>query len=97
MWCLNSVQIDRQLSLLLQLKALNIPAVLALNMADEATRAGISINTDSLAEALGLPVIQISAKYGDGLPKALTAAANIINQNLPPTQPQQVGNGTAKH
>lgn len=87
---LNSVQIDRQLSLLLQLKALNIPAVLALNMADEATRAGISINTDSLAEALGLPVIQISAKYGDGLPKALTAAANIINQNLPPTQPQQV-------
>ncbi len=79
---LNSSQIDRQLSLVLQLKKLHIPAVLALNMADEARQSGITIDTDNLAKALQMPVMQISAKYGDGLPKALQAATLIINQNL---------------
>ena len=84
---LNSSQIDRQLSLVLQIKKLNIPAVLALNMADEAKQSGITIDADKLAQALKIPVMQISAKYGDGLPKALQAAANIINQNVPASNP----------
>ncbi len=77
---LNSSQIDRQLSLLLQIKKLNIPMVLALNMSDEAKKAGISIAVDKLAKSLNMPVLQISAKYGEGLPKALQAAALIMNQ-----------------
>lgn len=87
---LNSSQIDRQLSLVLQIKKLKIPAVLALNMADEARQAGITIDTDSLAKALQMPVLQISAKYGDGLPIALQAATQIINQNQPTTDPQVI-------
>ncbi|PKO46106.1 MAG: ferrous iron transport protein B [Betaproteobacteria bacterium HGW-Betaproteobacteria-22] len=87
---LNSTQIDRQLSLLLQLKKLGFPIVLALNMADEAKRAGITINTESLSTALALPVIQISAKYGDGLPKVLQAATEIINQQQAKTNPQSI-------
>ncbi|NOT14871.1 MAG: ferrous iron transport protein B [Methylotenera sp.] len=77
---LNSAQIDRQLSLVLQIKKLNLPCVLALNMSDEAKRAGITIDAHSLEQALQMPVIEISAKYGDGLPKALQAASNILNQ-----------------
>ncbi len=77
---LNSSQIDRQLSLLLQLKKLNIPMLLALNMSDEAKKAGIRIDIDNLAKALNMPVLQISAKYGEGLPKALQMAATVINQ-----------------
>ena len=42
---LNSTQIERQLSLLLQIKKLGFPVVLVLNMADEAKRAGITIDT----------------------------------------------------
>lgn len=87
---LNSTQIDRQLSLLLQLKKLGFPIVLALNMADEAKRAGITIDTDNLATALGMPVIQMSAKYGDGLPKVLQAASTIINEQLAKTNPQSI-------
>ncbi|MDZ4141936.1 MAG: ferrous iron transport protein B [Methylotenera sp.] len=87
---LNSSQIDRQLSLVLQIKKLNLPAVLALNMADEAKQAGITIDTDSLTSALNMPVIQISAKYGDGLPKALQAATQIINQNRATTDPSLI-------
>ncbi|MEY3805135.1 MAG: hypothetical protein RL667_1257, partial [Pseudomonadota bacterium] len=77
---LNSSQIDRQLSLLLQIKKLNIPMVLALNMSDEAKKAGIGIDTEQLAKSLNMPVLQISAKYGEGLPKALQAAATVLNQ-----------------
>lgn len=87
---LNSTQIDRQLSLLLQIKKLGFPIVLALNMADEAKRAGITINTESLSASLGLPVIQISAKYGDGLPKALEAATAMINQQDVTSNPQTI-------
>jgi ferrous iron transport protein B len=85
---LNSSQIDRQLSLVLQIKKLNIPSVLALNMADEAKQSGITIDTESLANALHIPVLSISAKYGDGLPKALQAATQIINQNQTATDPK---------
>lgn len=87
---LNSTQIDRQLSLLLQIKKLGFPIVLVLNMADEAKRAGITIDTESLSNALALPVIQISAKYGDGLPKALDAATQLINQQQTTTNPQSI-------
>lgn len=87
---LNSSQIDRQLSLVLQIQKLDLPAVLALNMADEAKRAGITIDTESLTRELNMPVISISAKFGDGLPKALQAATTIINQNKTATDPQQI-------
>lgn len=87
---LNSSQIDRQLSLVLQIQKLGIPAVLALNMADEARQSGISIDVESMAQALQMPVLQISAKYGDGLPKALQAATQIINQNNPATDPKTI-------
>src|SRR5450830_1018238 len=87
---LNSSQIDRQLSLVLQIKKLQLPSVLALNMADEAKQTGITIDTESLAKALQMPVMQMSAKYGDGLPKALQAATKIINQNQPASDPQVI-------
>jgi len=87
---LNSTQIERQLSLLLQIKRLGFPVVLALNMSDEAKRAGITIDTTSLSEALKLPVIPISAKYGDGLPKALEAATAIIREQKTTSKPESI-------
>jgi ferrous iron transport protein B len=77
---LNSSQIDRQLSLLLQIKKLKLPMLLALNMTDEATHAGITINTESMSRDLDMPVVQISAKYGEGMQKATQEATKLINQ-----------------
>jgi ferrous iron transport protein B len=76
---LNSSQIDRQLSLALQIKQLGLPTLLLLNMQDEAKRAGITIDTVTMAAQLGFPVQTISAKYGDGCPQALQAAALVLN------------------
>ncbi len=85
---LNSSQIDRQLSLALQIKNLGMPTILLLNMQDEAKRAGISIDTAAMTQQLGFPVLQISAKYGDGCPQALQAAAKQLAEKPNSISPQ---------
>jgi len=76
----NSAQIDRQLSLALQIRALGLPCILLLNMSDEAKRAGITINTEEMSFKLNMPVVQISAKYGDRCPDALKAASLVLSK-----------------
>jgi ferrous iron transport protein B len=87
---LNSSQIDRQLSLALQIKQLGLPTVLLLNMQDEAKRAGITIDTEAMAQQLGFPVQTISAKYGDGCPQALQLAGQVLNRSSTIPSPQNV-------
>ncbi len=64
---LNAAQLERQLPLLLQLRALGRPLVVALNMADEARRLGIRIDCERLARALEAPVHLVDAKHGQGI------------------------------
>lgn len=87
---LNSTQIDRQLPLTLQLQKLNMPALLTLNMVDEANKSGITIDTQALGKALNMPTISMSAKYGDGLHRVKEKAATLINENLTPSDPSTI-------
>ena len=89
---LNSSQIDRQLSLALQIKNLGLPTVLLLNMQDEAKRSGITIDTDAMSEQLGLPVMLISAKYGDNCPQALQMAAKQLAEKFNAVSPSEIAN-----
>jgi ferrous iron transport protein B len=77
---LNSTQLDRQLSLALQIKQLQLPAVLLLNMADEAPKFGVSVDVVGLSKHLGMPVVPLSAKYGDGYDLALSMIAQTLKQ-----------------
>jgi ferrous iron transport protein B len=79
----NSAQIDRQLSLAIQIRALGLPSILLLNMSDEAKRAGITIDQDAMSSRLGMPVVKISAKYGDHCPDALRVAAGVLSKSKP--------------
>ena len=67
---LNAGQIEHQIAIALQLKQLGLPAVLLLNMIDEANKLGIHIDTRKMSEALGMPVLALSAKYGQGFAEA---------------------------
>lgn len=87
---LNSTQIDRQLSLALQIRNLGIPAILLLNMQDEAKRAGIAIDAAAMAAHINMPTLQLSAKYGDGCPSLLQKMAEVINQNTPKMNADEV-------
>ena len=48
------------LRLVMELRSLNRPMVLALNQMDEARRRGISINTVALSQAIGVPISKLS-------------------------------------
>ncbi len=80
---LNATQIERQLSLLLQLKQLNLNMVVLLNMADEAKKLGISIDGEKMAQLLGMPIHLISAKYGLGQPEAMQAITKALRYPTP--------------
>lgn len=80
---LNTCQIDRQLSLALQIRSLGLPALLLLNMTDEAKLMGVRTDTDLLSCQLKMPVLPISAKYGTGCAEAIAA----ITQQLQGSQP----------
>ena len=77
-----SAQIERQLSLLLQLQKLHIPCVLALNMHDEAKKIGITINAPLLEKKLKMPVVKTSAKFGEGITELLKASSQLMSQKV---------------
>ncbi len=89
---LNTSQIDRQLSLALQIRNLGIPALVLLNMQDEAKRAGITLDASKMAQALGLPVLTISAKYGDGCPEAVHHIGQMLNKTNITISPDVIAN-----
>ncbi|MEA3640185.1 MAG: Fe(2+) transporter permease subunit FeoB [Lamprobacter sp.] len=59
--------LERHLYLTLQLLELDVPIVLALNMMDVARKRGIEIDTDSLSERLGCPVVPVVAISKEGI------------------------------
>lgn len=80
---LNATQIERQMSLLLQLKQLNLNIVVLLNMSDEAKKYGISIDSKKMSELLGMPIFKLSGKYGTGYPEALQAITKALRYPTP--------------
>ncbi len=80
---LNTSQIERQLSLVLQVKQLGLPAILLLNMADEAKKFGITIDAEKMSGMLGLPVVLLSAKYGTGYQNAYQLLGRTLEESVP--------------
>ncbi len=65
----------RTLRFTTQLAELGVPLVLALNMSDEASRLGLSIDQEALSEALGLDVVPTVAVRGVGIDRLQEALA----------------------
>jgi ferrous iron transport protein B len=78
---LNAAQLDRQLAFALQMRALKVPILLVLNMADEAKKRGIRIEVEKLEARLELPVCLLSAKYGQGVPEVRNALATLLGRH----------------
>jgi ferrous iron transport protein B len=80
---LNAAQIDRQLPLLLQARALGLPMLAVLNMWDEAERFGVTIDVDRLGESLGFPVLAVSARRAEGMGRLRQALATALREARP--------------
>jgi ferrous iron transport protein B len=94
---LNAAQIDRQIRLPLQVKALGMPAVVILNMADEAKHFGINIDEHKLAQKLGMPVVLVSAKYGHGYNHAIHQISQQLAQQPAPIAPEELKHQIQAH
>ena len=70
----DGTNIERNLYLTTQLMELGIPVVVAVNMIDLVRRNGDKIHLDKLGQALGCPVVEISALKGEGCKDAAQAA-----------------------
>ena len=62
----DATNLRRGLRLVLAVKRMGLPCVVALNMADMATQRGLHIDTQALSEALGLPVVSSVAVQTQG-------------------------------
>jgi len=65
--------LDRNLYLTFQLLEMNRPLVMALNMTDVAKSYGFSLDTDKMSEQLGIPVVPMVTRVGQGLDKLYDA------------------------
>jgi ferrous iron transport protein B len=64
---LDATNLRRNLRLVLAVKRLGLPCVIALNMADLAAQRGLVIDAEALGRALGVPVVRTVATRGDGI------------------------------
>ncbi|MFD2232979.1 ferrous iron transport protein B [Phaeospirillum tilakii] len=63
----DATRLQLTLRLVLEIKKLGLPVVLALNMIDEAEQQGIAVDAAELSAALGLPVVPTVAIRKDGI------------------------------
>ncbi len=80
----DATNIERNLYLTLQLMELHIPMVLALNMMDEVSGSGGTIDVKGLSRALGIPVVPIAAVKNQGVDELVKAAVHTAKNRVYP-------------
>ena len=75
----DATNIERNLYLTMQLLEMDIPMVIALNMMDEVTGNGGSIDVNKMEELLGVPVIPISAAKNQGVDELIKHAIHVAH------------------
>ena len=80
----DATNIERNLYLTLQLIELDRPMVLALNMMDELTGNGGSVDINAMESLLGIPVVPISAAKGEGSEEHVPHALHVAHYQEKP-------------
>ena len=81
----DATNIERNLYLTLQLLEMRIPMVLALNMMDEVTGSGGTIDVKAMSRELGIPVVPISAAKNEGVDELVKIAVLTARGKILPT------------
>ncbi len=83
----DATNLDNHLRFVLQLKSLDRPMVLVLNMIDMATRDGLHIDLAALSAELGVPVVATVAVRKRGLDELRAALGDILAAPAPVATP----------
>ena len=81
---IDATNIERNMYLTMQLLEMNIPMVVALNMMDEVTGNGGSIDINRMEHLLGVPVVPISASKNQGVDELVKHALHIAHYQEKP-------------
>jgi ferrous iron transport protein B len=77
----DATNLERNLYLTVQLLELDVPVVLALNMADALKKDGAKVNIEILSQLLGnIPVVQTAANQGRGISELITTAVHAARK-----------------
>ena len=82
----DATNIERNLYLTMQLLELSFPMVVALNMMDELRENGGSVLVNEMEEALGVPVIPISAAKAEGIEELIQHAIHVAKYQEKPLE-----------
>jgi ferrous iron transport protein B len=80
----DAANLERNLYLTCQFLELGVPLVIALNMIDVAKKRGITIDTDKLSTLLGIPVVPIVARNGQGIEALFDAVEKVRKEKTHP-------------
>lgn len=80
---LDAANLDNHLCFALELLALNLPTVVALNMVDLAERDGLTLDAERLSGELGVPVVPTVAVRKRGLADLLAAVDGALRSHQP--------------
>ena len=80
----DATNIERNLYLTMQLLEMNIPMVVALNMMDEVTGNGGSVDINEMEMLLGVPVVPISAAKNQGVDELVRHAIHVAHYQEKP-------------
>lgn len=76
----DAANLKRNLLLFTQVKDLGVPVVMALNMLDLASQAGIQLDIEQLHQELNVQVVPINARSGEGLADLKYILANPVKK-----------------
>jgi len=79
---LDATNLERSLYLVLQIMELGVPVVIGLNMMDEVRKAGTVIDTKKMTRLLGVPVVEMVARKGEGKKKLIDVARDHFENHV---------------
>lgn len=78
----DATRLERNLNLVLQILEITNRVVVALNLIDEARRLKIQVDERRLARDLGVPVVPMAARQGEGVADLLGAISEVANGEI---------------
>ena len=93
---LDGTSLQRSLPLALQILSRQSRTALCVNLLDEAKKQGIHIDTQALANVLGVPVTGAAARSKQGVAEALRGALSLVDGPAPTPAPLDIREGESE-